>query len=231
MSTENLELVGKLLIGLHKSLFRPKEQILDKLLFKNDLNMYLFFDVSANGKPKNWKRPATDIFNWPRMIHLSWLLYDKDRVLIDSRNHIIQPKGFEISIEAESRHKITPEKATQEGVPVADALMDFAEAIEKAEYVIAHNMNLCEGVVGAEFNRASLRHGLEYADKYCLMQEATWYCKLPGRGGKFKWPSLQDIHTKLYGAQYANAGEAQTDVATATVCFFALLDIRAIELF
>lgn len=192
--------------------------------------MYLIFDISANGKPKNWKRPATDIFNWPRLIHLSWLLYNKDRELVDSRNHIIEPKGFKITSEIERKSKITPEKL-EEAVPVMDALMDFAEVLDEAEYVIAHNMRLCEGVIGAEFSRASLRHSLDTADKYCLMQEATWFCKIPGKDGKYKWPSLQDIHTKIFEARYANAGDAQTDVATATVCFFALLDLEAIELF
>lgn len=192
--------------------------------------MYLIFDISANGKPKNWKRPATDIFNWPRLIHLSWLLYNKDRELVDSRNHIIEPKGFKITSDIERKNKITPEKL-EEAVPVMDALMDFEEAMEEAEYVIAHNMNLCEGVIGAEFSRASLRHSLDTADKYCLMQESTWFCKIPGKDGKYKWPSLQDIHTKIFNARYANAGDAQTDVATATVCFFGLLDLEAIELF
>lgn len=192
--------------------------------------MYLILDLSANGKPKSWKRPATDIFNWPRMIHLSWLLYNKDRELIDSRNQIIEPKGFKLTPEIERKHKITPEKL-EEAVPVKDALMDFAEALEEAEYVIAHNMNLCENVLGAEYSRASLRHSLDTADKYCLMQEATWYCKIPGTDGKFKWPSLQDIHSKMFQARYADGGDAQADVAAATVCFFGLLDLEAIELF
>ena len=27
--------------------------------------MYLFFDVETTGKPKNWKAPVSDTFNWP----------------------------------------------------------------------------------------------------------------------------------------------------------------------
>lgn len=193
--------------------------------------MYLFFDVSAIGKPKKWKAPLNDPFNWPRMMHLSWLLYNEDRELIDSSDDIIKPEGFVIPEEAEKKHKVTQAEAEDKGVPLKEALQRFKEAIEKAEYVIAHNMNFNEAVVTCEFYRKNLSHVLAAADKYCLMQEATWYTKLPSKTGGYKWPSLKAIHEKVFEAQYANAGHALADVSAVVVCFFALLDIEAIELF
>lgn len=202
------------------------------LLLKQTTNMYLFFDVSAEGKPKNWKAAPTDAFNWPRMVHLSWLMYNEERELIDSRNDMIKPEGFEISVNTEQKHKIDPVKIHEEGTVLKEALQHFSEAIDKAEYVIAHNMTFNANVVAAECYRKSISHRLFSSEQYCLMQEATWFCKIKGSNGRFKWPTLPDIHQKLYdGKMYADAGEAQTDVATCAICFFHLLDIDAIELF
>lgn len=193
--------------------------------------MYLFFQTAANGKPRSWRAPATDTFNWPRLVHLSWLMYSKDRELIASRDHIIKPKGWEISEEAERRHKVTPLDMQEKGVELSEALMDFAEALEDAEYVISYNMKLNESVLIAEYQREGLRHGFGTADKYCLMQEATWFTKIAGKDGKYKWPKLQDIHTKLFNARYADSGNALADVSVTALSFFAMLDIEAIEVF
>jgi len=194
--------------------------------------MYLFFDVSANGKPKNWKAPASDAFSWPRMVHLSWLMYNEQRELIDSRNDYIKPQGFEISVETETKHKIDPVKIHEEGRDMRESLMDFKVAVDKAEYLIAYNMNFNANVIGAEFYRKSIDHRIFSSERYCLMQEATWFCKIKGTGGRMKWPSLMQIHQKLYdGKLYANAGDAFADVATTSLTFFNLLDLQAIELF
>ena len=193
--------------------------------------MYLFFDTSANGVPKNWKAPINDPFNWPRMIHLSWLVYNEDRELINSRNDLIKPKGFKISETIEKKHKVSQEMAEQDGVELKEALPPFAEAVKAAQYVISFNQTYNNGIVGAELYRASINHVLEYGNNYCLMQEATWFCKLKGKGPGYKWPSLQEIHKKIYGAEYDKAGEAQTDVAVTALAFFHLLDLNAIEIF
>ena len=63
------------------------------------------------------------------------------------------------------------------------------------------------------------------------MEEATWFCKIEKEGPGYKWPSLQEIHKKIYGAEYDNPGEAQTDVEVTALSFFHLLDLTAIELF
>lgn len=192
--------------------------------------MYLFFDTSANGKPKNYKAPSTDAFNWPRMIHLSWLVYNEERELINSGDDIVKTIT-NISIEVEKRHKVTPAMAEDDGKNLKEILLPFKEAIKDAKFIISHNLNFNKGVVGAEFYRASIDHALEYSNNYCLMQEATWFCKIKGTAGRYKWPTLTDIHTKIYKAGYENPGHATADVAVTALTFFHLLDDEAIEVF
>ena len=193
--------------------------------------MYLFFDTSAIGNPKSYKKPPTDPFNWPRMSHLSWLVYNEERELIASDNAIIKPEGWDILPDFERKHHLTGEEAHEKGVDLKEALLRFKKVIDDSEYIISHNMTYNEGIVGAEFYRKSIDHRLAASDKYCLMREAAWFTKIKGKEGRFKWPQLQDIHAKIFDARFADAGNAHTDVAVTAICFFHMLDLEAIELF
>ncbi|MEM1323291.1 MAG: 3'-5' exonuclease [Bacteroidota bacterium] len=193
--------------------------------------MYLFFDTESAGKPRSWKAPATDTFNWPRMVQIAWLLYDKDRILIEKQLFTIQPEGYEIPYEVERLHGISTDKAREEGVPLKEALTAFLAVLEKADYLIAHNLNLHTHVLGAELYRKSMDHQkLQRPEQYCTMQEGTYFCKLPGKGGRFKWPTLMELHIKLFQARYKRES-AITDVAVGALCFFKLVDIEAIDIF
>lgn len=193
--------------------------------------MYLFFDVETVGFPKKWNRPASDTFNWPRMVRIAWILYDKDRVEVERANHIIKPEGFEIPYESERIHKISIEIAREEGVELKPVLQAFAEIVDKAEYIVAHNLNLDENVVGAELYRKSIEHRLFSAERYCTMREGTYFCRLPGRDGRFKWPSIQELHVKLFGEKFKNGFDPVVDAEITAKCFFKLVDMEEIDLF
>jgi hypothetical protein len=62
--------------------------------------MILFFDTETTGLPKNWKAPVTDLNNWPRLVQLAFLLYDKSGNLVSSGDYIIKPDGFSIPFES-----------------------------------------------------------------------------------------------------------------------------------
>ena len=192
--------------------------------------MYLFFDVETTGMPRSWKAPMTDTFNWPRVVQIAWQLYDENRMLLETQDFIIKPEGWVIPYEAERIHKISTERAITEGKPVAEALEAFKKVIKKAEYVIAHNIDFDAKVIGAEFIRKDISHDLFNTEQFCTMRESTHYCKIPGRAGSYKWPKLDELHQKLFGAKFADAHNALVDVQATSNCFFKLLDIEAIEL-
>ena len=193
--------------------------------------MYLFFDVETTGFPKKWNRPHTDTFNWPRMVQIAWMHFGEDQQLIEAEDYIIKPEGFEIPYEAERLHKIDTEKAKEEGADLKEVLQKFTKVVDAAEYVIAHNMNFDANVVGAEMVRKSVETRLFSSEQYCTMQESTWYCKLPGKGGRYKWPTLMELHVKLFGERFKEAHNARVDTEITAKCFFKLLEIEAIELF
>lgn len=193
--------------------------------------MYLFFDVETTGMPKSWKAPMTDTFNWPHVVQLAWQLYDEQRILLEVGDHIIQPEGWTIPYASERIHKISTERAKEEGKPIKAVLEIFKIVIDKAEFIIAHNIDFDKKVIGAEFIRKEITHKLFNISHFCTMRESTSFCKIPGRAGQYKWPKLEELHQKLFGAKFADAHNALADTQATANCFFKLLDLEAIELF
>ena len=113
--------------------------------------MYLFFDTETTGLPKNWKAPIEDLNNWPRLVQLAWLVYDRNGNQIYGKDYIVRPDGFTIPANSSKVHGITTEQAISEGMPLAYVMSEFQKDINQAEYLVAHNMSFDEKIVGAEF--------------------------------------------------------------------------------
>ncbi len=184
--------------------------------------MYLFFDTETTGLPRDWSAPVSALSNWPRMVQISWLLYDASGARISKKEYIIRPEGFSIPQEAARIHGITTEKASAVGVSLRAVLEEFSAAMELGGCLIAHNMRFDEKIVGAEFLRKGVTHKLFDAKKICTMTETTEYCKLPGNYGCYKWPKLSELHFKLFNETFEEAHSAAVDVEVCAKCFWEL---------
>jgi DNA polymerase-3 subunit epsilon len=191
--------------------------------------MLLFFDTETTGLPKNWKAPVTDVNNWPRLVQIAWMVFDRDGQAISSADHIIRPSGFTIPKGAEQIHGISTQKASDEGRPVEDVLEEFFQQIGKAKYIVAHNMNFDEKIAGAEFFRLGRADVFKGKDKICTMAASTDFCRIPGPYG-YKWPTLSELHKKLFKADFEEAHDASVDVSITAKCFWELIKRQAIRL-
>jgi len=183
--------------------------------------MYLFFDTETTGLPRDWKAPVSDLDNWPRLVQIAWILYDNSARLICDYDCIIKPEGFVIPRMASEIHGITTEMALEEGVSLAGVLNDFADVVKRARLLIAHNMSFDEKIVGAELLRMNMSNCLVGPAKLCTMTASTGYCKLPSPYG-YKWPTLGELHYKLFESGFNDEHNAVKDVAACAKCFFEL---------
>ena len=183
--------------------------------------MYLFFDTETTGLPKNWKAPVTDVNNWPRLVQLAYLFYDLNRNLVSEGNFIIKPDGFIIPNEASRIHKITTERAYNEGQDLLTVLQTFQKLIDQADYLVAHNMSFDEKIIGAEFLRNKMVNSLDTRNKICTMHSTTNFCKLDGPYG-YKWPKLSELHYKLFRTGFEEAHDASVDITATARCFWEL---------
>jgi DNA polymerase III epsilon subunit-like protein len=187
--------------------------------------MYLFFDTETTGVPRNYKAPASDLKNWPRLVQIAWLLTDEEAHEVSSAEYIVKPEGFIIPNDAAEVHGITTEFALRNGVDLQSVLSAVAANVNKASLLVAHNMQFDEKILGAELLRAGYPNVVDAKNRRCTMQAATNYCRLPGPYG-FKWPTLQELHLKLFNESFDGAHRALVDVRACARCYFELKRLK-----
>lgn len=181
--------------------------------------MYLFFDTETTGLPKNWKAPVTNLNNWPRMIQIAWILCDKKGNRIESSEFIIKPENFIIPLEASRIHGISTEKAMNEGKDLKTVLLAFNELVDQVDCIVAHNISFDEKIIGAELLRKKVSSDFESKRKLCTMEASTNYCRISGHYG-YKWPTLSELHIKLFGEDFEGAHDAYADINATEKCFW-----------
>ncbi|AWW31463.1 DNA polymerase III subunit alpha [Echinicola strongylocentroti] len=186
--------------------------------------MYIIFDTETTGLPRNYNAPITDLDNWPRLVQLAWQLHDERGKLISNQNYIVKPEGFTIPYNAEKVHGISTDRALKEGHDLKKVLEIFHKDVEKATYLVGHNIGFDINVCGAEFLRVDLPMQLLEKQELDTKDISTDFCAIPGgKGGKYKWPTLTELHQKLFGVGFEDAHDAAYDVDATAKCFFGLI--------
>tara|TARA_R110002020_G_scaffold296658_2_gene512457 strand:+ start:4908 stop:9290 length:4383 start_codon:yes stop_codon:yes gene_type:complete len=190
--------------------------------------MYLIFDTETTGLPRDWNAPITDGDNWPRAIQIAWQLHDDMGNLIEHQDYMIRPDGFDIPYDAERIHGISTELATRDGAPLGEVLGLFKQALEKTKFIVGQNVGFDVNIMGAEFHRLDVHNHLQELSVLDTCTEVTaQLCQIPGgRGGKFKLPTLTELHKYLFAQPFNEAHNATADVEATTRCFFELVRRR-----
>ncbi|QYJ69332.1 DNA polymerase III subunit alpha [Flavobacterium litorale] len=187
--------------------------------------MYLIFDTETTGLPKRWDAPITDTDNWPRCVQIAWQLHDEMGNLIEHQDYIINPDGFNIPYDAERIHGISTELAVEKGIAIKDALEKFNAALSKSKFIVGQNVGFDINIMGSEFYRYGINTSLSNMKVLDTCTEVTAeMLQLPGgRGGKFKLPTLTELHEYLFDEPFAEAHNATADVEATTRCFLELV--------
>lgn len=187
--------------------------------------MYLIFDTETTGLPQRWDAPITDTDNWPRCIQIAWQLHDDMGKCIESQDYLVKPEGFNIPYDAEKIHGISTELAESQGVLLSEVLEKFNIALGKTKFVVGQNVKFDLNIMGAEFVRENVANQLQDLPVLDTCTEHTAnLCQISGgRYGKFKLPTLSELHEHLFGAGFFEAHNATADVEATTRCFFELI--------
>lgn len=179
----------------------------------------IFFDTETTGLPKDFKASMADTDNWPRMVQLAWLIQDIQGQTLKERSYIIKPEGFTIPDEAAKIHSITQARALADGSTLRDVMVEFDGDLVSVPLGVCHNVPFDRSITGAERVRLGLPWGFHTAFK-CTMAEGTNMCKLPCGPRGFKDPTLQELHTFLFGVGFEGAHDALVDVKTCARCYW-----------
>jgi DNA polymerase III subunit alpha len=190
--------------------------------------MYIVFDTETTGLPKNFDLPYTDTDNWPRCVQIAWQLHDDMGRLIEAKDYIVSPNGFDIPYDAERIHGISTALAEKLGTPLEFVMDKFNEALSKAEFIVGQNVGFDVNVLGCEFvrlDKSTPLHSMPVLDT-CTEFTAD-LLKLPGgRHGRYKLPNLTELHQYLFNIPFSEAHNATADVEATARCFFELVRRR-----
>lgn len=188
--------------------------------------MYLIFDTETTGLPRSWSAPITDTDNWPRCIQIAWQLHDEMGNLVEHQDYLVKPEGFNIPYDAERIHGISTELADEQGVSLLEVLEKFNVALSKAKYIVGQNVGFDVNIMGCEFHRMNIESDMANMPVLDTCTEVTAeLLQLPGgRGGKFKLPTLTELHEYLFHQPFAEAHNATADVEATTRCFLELIN-------
>jgi len=104
--------------------------------------------------------------------------------------------------------------ALAEGISLAEVLDKFNVALGKAKFIVGQNLGFDVNIMGAELHRMGVDSPMSSMPVLDTCTEVTAsLLKLPGgRGGKFKLPTLTELHEYLFSVPFAEAHNATADV-------------------
>src|SRR6185369_3282813 len=193
--------------------------------------MFLIFDIETTGLVKCKKYNIYPNFrnnheyDNARIVQIAWILLDKKYNTLDKKNYIVRRDGF--NIPNPSFHGINNTISDIKGTRFEIIMMDFAEALNRADMIIAHNILFDYNVLINHMYRYDLQyiHSIFVnKEKFCTSQKSASLLKLsmPYYSRYFKYPSLQELYSFYFKKKITGAHNAEVDVDATTRCFVLL---------
>jgi DNA polymerase-3 subunit alpha len=191
----------------------------------------VFFDTETTGLPDRYDLRPQDYEQIPRMVQLAYQVHELDSdsssLRVAKYDKIIKPEGYEIPVSTSNIHGITTERAMLEGHHLYLVLSNFSRDCQDADLIVCHNVNFDMMILGGEYCRLDLATDfmdIQTIQKYCTMQESKeWFGVWDNDYNDYKFPSLSELHVKLFGKGFANAHDAKNDVQATVDCYVKLL--------
>ena len=231
--------------------------VLNKLSFLEGCNV-LIFDTETTGLPDRvpgakwgsageyWPYHMNDKYASARIVSIAWTYvpsYDKSilagqKVLGYIRMPPLDKWGFD-EIPTQHIHGISMTRAVEEGIPWDDIVENcgLSDALEKADYIIAHNVMFDIHILENELYRLGTDKAMELVQRIeglkaigrviCTGEIGKSICQLEfkSRDGKdtnrvkrFKMPKLKELHEHLLGSEHEEQHSAEGDVKALLNC-------------
>ena len=82
-------------------------------------------------------------------------------------------------------------------------------------------------VPNIESKQTEFEKRIKEIEKICTMMGSTKFCKIPKPSGQgFKWPTLMELHTKLFDKGFEDAHDAMADITATVNCFYKLRELK-----
>lgn len=191
---------------------------------------FFFFDLETTGLPRNFRGHYSDTDNWPYIVQIGLIETDEKGNIGKKVDCILKPQDYIIPVESSDIHGTTHEKAIRNGYPIKHVLSYVARAINDCDTIVAHNADFDINVLKSEFYRYGIDDKIDDKKIICTMKSATNYCAINNGRGTYKWPTLSELHIKLFGEDFEGAHDASADINATRECFWKLIELGVIDI-
>lgn len=182
--------------------------------------MNLFLDIETSGlvpKGLDWR---LDFLKFPYIASIAWKIGD-------TRHHyIICDTTYTMPKEATAIHGITSTMVYRSEYNPLQVYELLAKDLDVADKVIGHNIYFDSSILKANARRYFGKAMLTIEIEDGLSKEKRVDTMRAGQVLTGKWPTLQELHKKLFGKQYSNPHSADTDVLAVEKCYNELKRIK-----
>jgi len=183
---------------------------------------YLVFDTETTGLPDDYEIPYYFTDNWPHLVQLAWLVFDKNDRIIRVGNYYIFPEGWEIP--KGMPYDFDTKFCRTHGVKLSKVLKKFTVDLSYAAFVVCHNHDFDSNVIGAAYIRSGYPgSAVDKKPAYCTNKQLAPFTKIPGTNpigtSEWKWPSLSEAHMHYMKRGFQGAHNALCDVIATSHVF------------
>jgi DNA polymerase-3 subunit alpha len=151
---------------------------------------------------------------------------DNDKFISQETGHDIMklPEGVVVSKGALEFHGIDGRSGNDKRREMFTALLkDMVES----DYVVGHNIEFTLTVLKAELMRYEIElPDILFLDSICTMKDTTEFVGIPSqfKEGEFKFPTLPELHEKLFGVRIEKPTSAKDSVEITSRCLIKLIE-------
>jgi DNA polymerase-3 subunit epsilon len=190
----------------------------------------LIFDTETTGMVK-WDLPP-EHESQPHLVQLAMLLVETGDWEVKARHAMLVRLDEGITIEdgARAAHGISEEDCHEFGIPAAVACSLFNQLCLQADAIVAHNMSFDRSIMLTSLHRLGGKpNRMEGKRMVCTKEATTGVLKLPGKYGKYKWPTLAEAYRHYTGLEIEGAHDALVDAEACLGVFRALVEEGTLE--
>ncbi|WGH24775.1 MAG: DNA polymerase III subunit alpha [Candidatus Shikimatogenerans bostrichidophilus] len=181
--------------------------------------MFLFIDTETTGLPYNNIFKKKYIYEWPRLIQISWQMYDLNGNLISNKNFYIKlKKKYKISLDSINIHGINKKYLNKYGKNIKYVLNKFNCILKKSNYLIGFNINYDINILISEYfryNKKKIIKILKNKNKIDIQKILLFNYN--------KWISLEKLYNILYKNNIYKLHNSYIDINITILCFLKLI--------
>lgn len=185
----------------------------------------LVFDTQTTGLPIGRNPSFYKSELWPKIVQLSWILFDTYTNECKINDHII--KVDDIPEDSYKIHGITTRYSQLRGENLIDVMDIFDADVNECDIILGHNVQFDKKIYIVECIRNNRMapftvNGVSRPE-YCTMKKSIKFCNITAvnKDGKkyLKYPKLSELYEKIFGSYPKSMHNATVDCLACLRCY------------